>query len=78
MGINEYIDFVKWLVPFVVAYNVWLHNKLIANEKEIAINTVKDDEMWDRMDKMIGKLEHIETQLTEIKLDLAHEKGKNS
>lgn len=77
MTLDEIFDFVKWVTPFVVGWNVWLHNKVTLLEKNVAVNTAKDNEVWKRIDTIDTDLKEIKNIVIGIKQEFAYLKGKS-
>ena len=86
---KEWMQFVQWvigiIIVFVVAWNTRLQNtiskiktSIASNEKNIALNTQKDNDVIKRLDAMDDKLKDILETVGDLKVDLAREQGKNS
>jgi len=52
MGTVEVNELLSYIVPLLVAYNVWIHNKLITAEKDIAVNSSKDSAVNKQYDEI--------------------------
>ena len=40
----EVQELLSYIIPFLIMYNAWLHNQIISAQKEIAVNSAKDEE----------------------------------
>jgi len=56
----------KYLIPPLIAWNVWLHNKVSGLVTAMAVNEAKDDEVIKSLDKWDLRWIELEKQLKEI------------
>lgn len=77
-AVNIFVDMLKFAIPFIVGWNVWIHKLLIANQTEIAVNSARDTEVWKSIAKMDLKLDNLQDSVNKMIQDIAFEKGKNS
>ena len=76
--IKDWIPLLNFIIPFMLIwlYKVW--TRLDKLDKELAINTVKDDEIWNKIDDMAHKLDELISTVGKLAIDLEYQKGKNS
>jgi predicted transcriptional regulator len=71
MEVMEIIEGLEFLVPFLIAYNVWMHNQIIKNSKDIAVNTSKDEQLSEAVKEMKGQMSEILQTVNDINIKLA-------
>jgi len=55
----EIKEILSYLVPLLVAYNIWLHKMVIKAQLDIAVNFAKDSYIIERIDKLEEKLDRL-------------------
>ena len=43
MDASQIADLFKFAIPFIIAYNAYIHNQVIKNSKDIAVNSANDE-----------------------------------
>ena len=60
-------DLLGWAVPFVILYNVWLHNQVISLKTDLAVNSTKDEALNEKIDKAITGLDRAIEEIGSLK-----------
>lgn len=47
MGTIEISDLFSYSMPFIMAYNIWLHNQIVSAKIDIAVNNTSDKAQQD-------------------------------
>ena len=66
MGTIEISELLSWSVPFIIAYNVWLHNQIVKSQIEIAVNTSKDEEISRNIDLLRTSVDALTSEVHSI------------
>lgn len=81
--IHEIIDFVKWLVPFIIAYAVWIHKLTIDQDKKIlkletiqAVHTEKFSEITKWLKKISDEIKGLRDEIHSMELKHSEEKNR--
>jgi hypothetical protein len=74
MEASEIADLFKFAIPFIIAYNAYIHNQVISNSKEIAVNSANDlsrsgvyEEIKEAIKEMKSEIHKLGIQIAEIK-----------
>ena len=58
-------DLIKLAVPILLAWNVWLHKMVIKSQLDIAVNTTKDEKIFDEIRELKADIKAIQKMLME-------------
>ncbi len=67
----DWTDLLKFGVPFLVAWNVWIHKMITGLDKAIAINETRDAEVIKRLDQWDQRFQDLTKSIEELKVELA-------
>jgi len=56
MGTIEISELLSWSVPFIIAYNVWLHNQIVKSQIDIAVNNTNDESLRTAVNDIKGDI----------------------
>ncbi len=66
MGTIEISEILSWSVPFIILYNVWLHNQIVKSQIDIAVNTSKDEAITKSIDLLRGSMDALTAEVHSI------------
>ncbi len=55
----ESLEVIHILFPMIIMYNVWMHNRIIKNTQDIAVNTSKDEALTDSVKEFKAEIKEI-------------------
>jgi len=63
MGTIEISTLFSFSAPFILLYNVWLHNQIVKSQIEIAVNTSKDEAITQSIDLLRKSMDALTSEV---------------
>ncbi len=66
MGTIEISTIFSFSAPFILLYNVWLHNQIVKAQIDIAVNTSKDEAITKSIDLLRTSMDNLTAEVHSI------------
>ena len=74
MDAAQIADLFKFAIPFIIAYNAYIHNQVIKNSKDIAVNSANDESRVGLMTEIKEELKAMKTEIHNLGVQIAEMK----
>jgi len=76
MEASEITDLFKFAIPFIILYNAYIHNQVVKNAKDIAVNSANDKNRNDNVSNLIKKVDRLTDKVDNLILIMGNIKTK--
>lgn len=76
MDAAQIADLFKFAIPFIIAYNAYIHNQVIKNSKDIAVNSANDASRVGLMEEIKEAIKEMKSEIHTLGLQIAELKPK--